>query len=184
MLAKKSTRCAAGSVRDRGRRRNSRSSRVVPRRFASGHAHPTSPSRSEIAGANAPAISRRCGQVVVVSPILVQAAFDCALSSAVRGTPHTAAQGLLPGRRPFHQVPREPPVRHLHRTLELCRCCSGARTLARRAPAQPRVPRSGDFPQRSVVADSYHRQLPSTSWRKADGRTGGNRLAFRESRPN
>ncbi len=126
---------------------------------------------------NAPAISRRCGQVVVVSPILVQAAFDCALSSTVRGTPHTAGQGLLPGRRPFHQIPMEPPVLHHHRTIGLCRCCSGARTLARRVPTRPRVPRSGDFPQRSVVADTYHRQLPSTSWRGAEGGAGGNSLA-------
>jgi hypothetical protein len=131
---------------------------------------------------NAPAISRRCGQVVVVSPILVQAAFDCALSSTVGGTPHTAGQGLLPGRRPFHQIPREPPVRHLHRTLGLCRCCSVARTLARRAPARPRVPRSGDFPQRSVVTDAYHRQLPSTSWRIGEGGTSAKSLgrAFSE----
>ncbi len=119
---------------------------------------------------NAPAVSRRDGQVVVVSPILVQAAFDCALSSTVPGTPHPVGQGLLPGSRPFHHLPTDPPVPHLHRTAGLCRVCSGARTLARRAPTRPRVPRSGDFPQQRAVAGADHRQLPSTSWRRRDRR--------------
>jgi len=115
---------------------------------------------------NAPAISRRCGQVAVVSPFPFQATFDSALSSTVRETPHPVSQGLLPGRRPFHHIPTEPPVHHHHRTVGLCRFCSGARTLARRAPTRHRVSRRGDFPQRPAVADSDHRQLPSTSWRK------------------
>ena len=113
---------------------------------------------------NAPAVSRRSGQVVVVSPILFQAAFDCALSSTVGETPPSVCQGLLPGSRPFHHIPMEPPVPHLHRPIGLCRFCSGARTLAHRVPTRPRVSRSGDFPQRPAVADSVHRQLPSTSW--------------------
>ncbi len=72
------------------------------------------PSHDRSRGNNRPSFTRP-GQVAVVSPILVQAAFDCALSSTVRGTPHTAGQGLLPGRRPFHHIPMEPPVHHLHR---------------------------------------------------------------------
>jgi hypothetical protein len=112
--------------------------------------------------------------VVVVSPFPFQAAFDYALSSTVGETPHPIDQGLLPGRRPFHHIPAEPPVHHHHRTAGLCRFCSGARTLARRAPTRPRVSRRGDFPQRPAVADSDHRQLPSTSWHPAN-RLGGKR---------
>ena len=110
---------------------------------------------------------RRGCQVAVVSPFPFQATFDCALSSAVRGTPHPADTGLLLGRRPFHHLPTDPPVRHLPRAVGLCRFCSVARTLARRAPARPRVPRRGDFPQRPVDSDADHRQLPSASWRCA-----------------
>ena len=121
-----------------------------------------------LAAAYTPAISRRGGQVVVVSPVLFQAAFDCALSSTVAETLHPVCQGLLPGSRPFHQVPTEPPTQRLHRTVGLCRFCSGAQTLTCRAPARPRVSRSGDFPQRPAVAGSDHRQLPSTSWPKND----------------
>ncbi len=110
---------------------------------------------------------RRGCQVAVVSPFPFQATFDCALSSAVRGTPHPADTGLLLGRRPFHHLPTDPPVRHLPRAVRLCRFCSVARTLARRAPARPRVPRRGDFPQRPVDSDADHRQLPSASWRCA-----------------
>jgi hypothetical protein len=108
---------------------------------------------------------------MVVSPIPFQAAFDCALSSTVADTAHPVGQGLLPGSRPFHQIPTEPPVHHHHRTVGLCRFCSGARTLARRAPTRPRASQSGDFPQQPVVADSVHRQLPSTSQRCRDGGT-------------
>jgi hypothetical protein len=39
-----------------------------------------------------------------------------------------------------------------------------ARALARWVPAHPHGFRSGDFPQRPVVADTDHRQLPSASW--------------------
>ncbi len=67
-------------------------------------------------------------------------------------------------------------MRHLHRTLGLWRGCSGARTLARRVPTRPRVPRSGDFPQRPAVADADHRQLPSTSWQRPESVAGGNTL--------
>jgi hypothetical protein len=142
----------------------------------------SSPPKNPRSWAGGPPVSLRAGQVVVVSPILVQAAFDCALSSTVRGTPHTAGQGLLPGRRPFHHIPMEPPMQHHHRTTGLCRCCSGARTLARRVPTRPRVPRSGDFPQRPAVAGADHRQLPSTSWRGSGARSGPNRLPCRRGR--
>ena len=136
----------------------------------------------------APAISRRGGQVVVVSPFPFQAAFDCALSSTVRETPHPVAQGLLPGSRPFHHIPVEPPGRPLHRPTGLCRFCSGARTLARRAPTRPRVSRRGDFPQRPAVAGAVHRQLPSTSWRweqphRAEILSGGWRSRERTGTP-
>ncbi len=138
----------------------------TPVRDVRGRSSPSDPLSPRPAG-YAPAISRRSGQVVVVSPFPFQAAFDCALSSTVGETPHPVGQGLLPGRRPFHHIPREPPVHHLHRPLGLCRFCSGARTLARRAPTRPRVSRRGDFPQRPAVVDADHRQLPSTSWREA-----------------
>jgi hypothetical protein len=118
-----------------------------------------------------PAVARRGGQVVVVSPFPFQAAFDCALSSTVGETPHPVCQGLLPGGRPFHHLPMEPPVRHHHGPIGLCRFCSGARTLARRVPTRPRVSRRGDFPQRPAVAGAVHRQLPSTSWHRREGPT-------------
>ena len=133
-----------------------------------GSLHPLDAASSPVER-NDPAVARRAGQVVVVSPFRFVAAFDCALALAVRETPHPAVRSLLPGRRPFHQIPADPPGRPYPRAAGLCRCCSGARTLARRASARPRVSRRGDFPQRLVVAEPSHRQLPTTSWHRQTG---------------
>ena len=49
---------------------------------------------------------RRPGQVAVVSPILVQAAFDCALSSTVGGPTSSRHSGLAPGEAAVSPSPR------------------------------------------------------------------------------
>ena len=104
-------------------------------------------------GGYTPVVAHRGGQVVVVSPILFRQHSTARPLMRSRNPRHPASSGLLQGRRPFQHLRGEPP-RHLRILVPpwLCRFCSVAQALTRRACARPPGSQSGDFPQLLPIA--------------------------------